>query len=142
MSPAVHRRLKLCHPKAEVVSSNLAGCATLSCVIKHLGRYAPALAPIIAVSEAPRRISTAFPPPRPSPPKQPHARARDNPRSRHSPPPDRPARTPSPWCRGPDREAQRGFRVPSGPDAGPGAGGFPHRGAPWDPSPRGDPDRP
>src|SRR5271166_4658913 len=44
-------------------------------------------------------------------------------------PPDRPARAPSAGCRSPDREAQRGFRVPSGPDAGPGAGGFPPPGA-------------
>jgi hypothetical protein len=58
-----------------------------------------------------------------------HARARGKTLApRDSPPPDRPARAPRAGRRYPDREAQRGLRVPSDPEARPGAGGSPHGG--------------
>jgi hypothetical protein len=56
-------------------------------------------------------------------PDTPHAHAREG----QAPLPPQPSAgslrpSPRPGPRRPDREAQRGFRVPSGPDAGPGAG--------------------
>src|SRR5260370_27308696 len=44
------------------------------------------------------------------------------------PPAGSPRPSPSPKRRKPDRQAERGFRVPSGADAGPGPGAFPHGG--------------
>jgi hypothetical protein len=76
-----------------------------------------------------RKIPSHFAPQRHLPPlcpDPPRARARGTiPAARHCPPPDCPARTPEPGRPSPDHPPQRRFRVPSGPDAGPGGGGFP-----------------